>query len=263
MRIYDIFDEENSISIGTLLYYEKAKTFVIELREYLDEWSAPLLFTDYVKNGIYTIPRDISFLWVQERVIPSDRQNIGAILSNHNLKEYDEMKLLELSNGRCSQDALCIRNLTELPEYVIVRNARNLTDCVICDDHMILCFFVDDTIKKIDLSRIKYKNIDKVVKNESLFRTGQITAGGYSVSFNDSIDIPANVLYSEGTIIPLKQSDFISFIKSNVYDTSKSCVVLGCSRQNLSYLAREHRITPIKEVRGTLYLKGDIMKAGW
>ena len=70
MRIYEILDSENEMSVGILQYYEKEQTYIIELQEYLDEWSAPLLFTSYVKKNIYTIPREISFLWVKERVIP-------------------------------------------------------------------------------------------------------------------------------------------------------------------------------------------------
>ena len=56
MKIYEIFDDENKISIGVLLYYEKQRSFIIELQDNLDEWSAPLLLTNFVKKGIYTIP---------------------------------------------------------------------------------------------------------------------------------------------------------------------------------------------------------------
>ncbi|WP_073387450.1 hypothetical protein WAA20_01880 [Butyrivibrio fibrisolvens] len=128
MKIFEIIDDDNNLSIGTLLYYKKAKDFYIELVETLDEWTAPLLLTAYVKHGIYTIPRDISKLWVCERIIPSNRQNIGSILTTHKLKAYDEMKFLELSEGRCSQDSLYIKKIDSLPEYVHNRNLQNLTD---------------------------------------------------------------------------------------------------------------------------------------
>ena len=52
MRIYEILDSENEMSVGILQYYEKEQTYIIELQEYLDEWSAPLLFTSYVKKNI-------------------------------------------------------------------------------------------------------------------------------------------------------------------------------------------------------------------
>ena len=118
MKIFEIIDEENKLLAGILLYYEKEGTCIIELPEYLDEWTAPLLFASYVKKKIYTIPRDISFLWVKERVIPSGRQNIKSILAQHHMESYDEMKFLEISAGRCSQDSLYIRKIDDLPEFV-------------------------------------------------------------------------------------------------------------------------------------------------
>ena len=115
MKNYEIYDYENKLHIGILLYYEKSKTFIIELSEDLDEWTAPLLFSGYVKQRKYTIPRDISLLWVRERIVPNTRQNIDSILNTHHLKEYDEMKILEIANGKCAQDSLMIRNIVELP----------------------------------------------------------------------------------------------------------------------------------------------------
>ena len=73
MKIFKIIDEENDLLSGVLLYYEKSRTAIIELPEYLDEWNAPLLFTGYIKKKIYTIQRDMSFCWIKERVIPSGR----------------------------------------------------------------------------------------------------------------------------------------------------------------------------------------------
>ena len=54
MKIFKIIDEENDLLSGVLLYYEKSRTAIIELPEYLDEWNAPLLFTGYInkKMGI-------------------------------------------------------------------------------------------------------------------------------------------------------------------------------------------------------------------
>lgn len=82
MKIYAIYDKETSgnSALGYLFYYEKANEYIIELDDSLDEWEAPILFQGLVKKGIYTVPKDISALWVRERVIPSGRQNIGSIL---------------------------------------------------------------------------------------------------------------------------------------------------------------------------------------
>ena len=53
MKIFKIIDEENDLLSGVLLYYEKSRTAIIELPEYLDEWNAPLLFTGYIKKKMF------------------------------------------------------------------------------------------------------------------------------------------------------------------------------------------------------------------
>ncbi|SEM24954.1 hypothetical protein SAMN04487770_13037 [Butyrivibrio sp. ob235] len=265
MKIYEIFDKENDISIGILLYYEKEKSFIIELQEYLDEWSAPLLLTNYVKRGILTIPRDVSLLWVKERIIPNSRQNIGDILTTHGLREYDEIKFLELSHGRCSQDSLYIKRIEKLPEYVLERQKKNLTNCTILDGTFLLCFFADDTIRKIDLRTLSYlPDVDAVIRNRTLFSSCQIGTGGYFITFNDSIDIPASELYEAGTFIPLRPHDFFLFAKNNLADTTECCEILECSRQNLSYMVKRGQLTPVKEnVKGNLFSKGDVVRNMW
>ena len=43
---------------------------------------------------------------MQQRIVPTDRQNLGEILRDNGLKEYDEFELLMLATGRCAQDDL-------------------------------------------------------------------------------------------------------------------------------------------------------------
>lgn len=118
MKIFHIMDEERKSLVGVLFYEEKEKNCHIELPEYLDEWTAPLLFTGYIKQKIYSIPKNISLLWLEERVIPSGRQNLQNILEHHRMDVYDEMKFLEISEGRCSQDSLYIKETNEVPDFV-------------------------------------------------------------------------------------------------------------------------------------------------
>ncbi|MBR5407627.1 MAG: hypothetical protein IK111_08295 [Lachnospiraceae bacterium] len=261
MKAFEIIDEESRIPVGVLMYYEAEGAYIIELNDMLDEWSAPLLFTGYIKQGLYTIPRNISAMWVRERVIPSSRQNISNILANHKLRSYDEMKLLELSHGRCAQDSLYIRKLDELPGYVRERMTRNIKECIVSPGGYIICFFADETVKRITLSDIEdVEGADKVTGNRELFMSGKVGIGGYSVVFNDSIDIPAHVLYGRGADLPLKLDDFITFVKDNILDTTECCKTLDCSRQNLSYMVGKNQLHPVKEgVKGNLYLKGDVL----
>lgn len=264
MKIYKIINDENEEEVGVLLYYEKCREYIVELKENLDEWTAPLMFAHFVKKKIYTIPREYSFLWVKERVIPSGRQNIGQILKKYKMDSYDEMKLLELSSGRCSQDSLYIKKTDEIPDYVLNRRC-NITDCSICGNNSVLCFFENGEVKKVDLRKLT--NIDKVttvIKNRGVFESCMVGTGGYFLTFNDSIDIPAYAIYEAGVTIPLTKDDFIIFAKRNLLDTSESCEMLNCSRQNLSYMLAHQMLHPVKaDVKGNLYLKGEVLANRW
>ena len=261
MKYFDIFDSENGYSVGILLYFEREKAFIVELADGLDEWTAPLLFTAYVKRGILTIPRDVSLAWVRERIIPSNRQNINQILKNHKLKEYDEIKFLEISEGKCSQDSLIIKKSETLPEYVNKRMRTNVSDVVVSDDS-ILVFFTDDILTKVPFEKLyQIDGDEKLTDNRPLLESGRVGAGGYYVTFNNSIDIPAAELYKAGTKLPLTKSDFLNFVCKNILDTSEVCSMLDCSRQNLAYLLNKELLKPIKEdVKGNLYQKGDVLK---
>ena len=259
MKYFDIFDSENGYSVGTLIYFEREKAFITELVSGLDEWSAPLLFASYVKRGILTIPRDVSLAWIRERIIPSNRQNINQILKNHKLKEYSEIKFLEISEGKCSQDSLIIKKTEVIPEYVKKRMQSNISDVLVSDDSL-LVFFKDDTLRKIPQEKLyKIDGAGKLQNNRLLLESGKAGAGGYYVTFNNSIDIPAAELYKTGIKLPLKKSDFINFVRKNILDTSEVCSMLECSRQNLNYLINKDLLKPIKEnVKGNLYQKGDV-----
>lgn len=265
MKIYEIIDFENKFSIGVLIYYEKKKQFIIELQDYLDEWTAPLLFSALVKKNIYTIPRELSRLWVQERIIPRDRQNIGDILKNHGLESYDEMKFLEISRGKCSQDYLYIKRIDRLPNYAAHRKKKNVLECFPCNNRELICFFMDDVVKKINLNDISNEEgVDKILEFDQLYQSCMVGPGGYCVTFNDSIDIAAGTLYDAGQVIPLSRDDFVNFANKNLLDTTECCELLECSRQNIGYMAKKQHITPVKEnVKGNLYLRGDIQKNMW
>ena len=265
MKIFNICNEEDSTFTGVLLYYEKEKTFIIELDPELDEWSAPLLLSDFARRGQFTIPREISRLWVRERIIPSERQNISSILSNHGLKSYDEIRFLELSEGRCVQDSLFIQKTDHLPDYVLLRQQKNLLECCPLEDGKILCFFADGTTKKIVLSELEQTaEIEKILRNQALFQSGKTGTGGYYMTFDDVYDVPSSELYSAGTCIPLSLKELLTFVRNNILDTTQACNVLGCSRQNLSYMVKQSQLTPVKEnVKGTLFLQGNILQNQW
>lgn len=182
------------------------------------------------------------------------------------------MKLLELSEGKCSQDSLYIRKIDELPSYVSERMSSNLVDVTLLSDRTMLCFFMDDSVKRVKLDdlgkkiekRVKKGDIEKITKNEKLYNSVKLGASGYFLTFNNSIDIPASLLYDVGKKIDIKFTEILEFVKKNVVDTTESCEILGCTRQNISYIVKREQLPVLKHgVNGNLYLKGDVEKNLW
>lgn len=265
MKSYAIYDKDldRASPIGYLFYYEKAKGFIIELQKDLDEWEAPLLFQKSVREKKYTISNEISLMWVRERVIPSGRQNIGSILKNHNLKEYSEIAMLELSKGKSSQDACYIKAIDkdQIPQEIIERRNKNICECFPTEDKQIICMYKDDVVQKVDISLLsdRYNDITYVLKNKEILNSVKIGIGGYSIVFNDSIEVQTYDLRKIGKELPLSYTDLINFVRRNLINTTKACDMMQCSRQNLSYMVKTDKLQPIIiDTKENFYMKGDI-----
>ena len=85
MKTFAIRNEEDKKKkdLGYLIYYEKEKRFYIELPDDADPWETPLLLSSCLKRGEKTINAYWSKNWVQQRIVPSDRQNLGSILKDN------------------------------------------------------------------------------------------------------------------------------------------------------------------------------------
>lgn len=263
MKNYVIYDDDLDREIGYLFYYEKAEKFIIELCSDLDEWSAPLLFQGLVRKKIYTIPHAISRMWVEERIIPSGRQNIGSILRNHRLVKYSEMALLSLSNGKCSQDHCYVKEigLNNIPKEVRNRSKENVSECFPTQNGQLICMFKDNTVRKIELENLEKwcKEVSYVRRNKKLLHSVSVGVGGYSIVFDDSIEVDVKILKAVGKLLPLSADDFYDFVQKGVVDATQACNMMQCSRQNLSYLVKEGKITPIVSgTKSNLYTKGAV-----
>ena len=155
MKIFAIRDETMSeqVDLAYLLYYESEKRFYIELPENADPLETPLILSSFVKRGEKTVNSYWSKLWVQQRIVPTDRQNLGQILKDNHLKEYDEFELLMLAKGRCAQDDYYLAPIEEdqLPKEILQRFQRRIEDVVPLDDYCLLVFFRDGSVRKCNL----------------------------------------------------------------------------------------------------------------
>lgn len=150
MRLFEIKDESNNDkTIGYLIYYVNAKAFYIELATDIDIWEFPPVLSSFTKRGEYSIDSYWSRLWIEQRIIPRDRQNIGHILKECGLSEYDEFSLLNISKGRCAQDDYYIAEISKnaVPKLLLDRWTEKVEDVVPLDAPRLLVFFRNGNVK--------------------------------------------------------------------------------------------------------------------
>ncbi|HOD93871.1 MAG TPA: DUF2442 domain-containing protein [Clostridia bacterium] len=270
MRIFAIRDETDSTNkdIAFLIYYEREKRFYIELPDNADPWETPLLLSSFLKRGEKTVNAYWSRIWVQQRIIPSDRQNIGQILKDNKLEAYDEFDLLMLANGRCAQDNYYLVPVSEvnLPENYMRRFQKKIEDIVPLAENQLLVFFRDGNVKKCDVKSflINNKAFLPILKDSNLFRRVSIQPGGYGVFWGENLNITDNVLYDCGKDVPLSLEDFRLFVENRVINTAEAAELLDCSRQNIDDLIRRNKLHPIKVTnKNKLFLKSEIIQRNW
>lgn len=251
--------------LGYLFYYEKSKRFFTELLEELDEWTAPFIFSTFVREGIFSIDSEWSMKFVRQRIIPGDRQNLGAILRDNKLSVYDEYKLLQLSEGRCAQDELFLVRISVdkiLPE-IRERFQRKVRDVMPMKNQTVTIFFMDDTSRIINLKETHgaEPRFAHLMKNDDLFKNVKVSPGGNGIEWGEERFIPADFLYYTGHPTALCYTDLLTFVKNRIADTTEVTEMLNCSRQYINQLSGTGKLTPVKSgSNNNLYLKSDIEK---
>lgn len=191
MKVFAIRDESGNRKkdLAYLLYYENEKKFYIELPEEADPWETPLLLSSFVKRGEKTINSYWSLMWVRQRIIPSDRQNLGQVLKENGLEEYDEFALLMLADGRCAQDDYYLVPLSEkdLPIELWERYQKRIEDVVPLEKGNLLVFFRDGLLKKVDVGKAveNDRRFLPILNRKDFFEKIGIQIGGYGVQWGE------------------------------------------------------------------------------
>lgn len=270
MRVFAIKNENRKNEISAyLFYYEKKKTFIIELLENSNELNVPWLLSPYAKNNIKTINSFWSKLWVSQRIVPIDRQNIGQILKDNKLKKYDEFELLVLGHGRCCQDDYYIEEIDfdELPLYIKDRYDLRIDDIAYLNKDRFLVVFKKGDVRLFELNKIlnKHKKLESFLEiHKDQIALATIQVGGYSLYWNDNMEITSDEIYSSSKSTNLQAEDLYSYIALRTVNTAEACEILNCTRQNIEYLISRGKLKPIKITdKGKLFLRKDIEKMSW
>lgn len=263
MKVFAIKDESVSrqIDLAYLFYYERQKTFYIEVPEGRSEWEVPLLISSFVKRGEYTINGYWSKVWVQQRIVPADRQNLGQILKENGLDEYDEYRLLILCNGRCAQDDYYLKAVSGEVGELQERFRKKVADVLVLQDMQLLVFFRNGEIRKCSVKKYfeKDKKFRALFLYPSLFGEVRVQAGGYGICWNEDMAISDKELYQIGEEIPLSAGDFYRFVERNLVNSTEAAGILGCSRQNIEKMIDGGKLHPVKRLaKSTLLLKAEV-----
>jgi len=112
MREYLIKGQDGKKTWGKLYYSDKRNSFRIVFRSdiTMDE-KPPAYVHRFMTNGRNELTGELAQMWVNDRIIPKDRQNIDEILRRNGLHYYREIDMLELSMGRATYDDLYLERV--------------------------------------------------------------------------------------------------------------------------------------------------------
>ena len=265
MRIFAVKDDTTSgeAILGYLIYYENAKSFYMELTDGIDPWDAPPVLSAFAERGEYSIDSYWSLRWVQQRIVPRDRQNISQILRENNLKEYDEFSLLLLSMGRCEQDDFYLEEVPAdpLPDLLSRRWQTKVIDIVPMEAPKLLVFFRNGAAKIVDVRALHPASCEPFLIAQNRFNTAEVQPDGYGVYWNDRAMVSHRELYAHGVTIPLTQQDLKRYVQTRVVSASEACGILECSRQNIDDLMRRDKLHPIRtDAKYKLFSKAEVMQ---
>ena len=85
--------------------------FWIAIEPWATERDVPMMFIPFLDER--RVPSHWARVWVEMRTVPSGRQNLGEILRANHMGEYRLVELMELSEGRSSDDDFIVRPCTD------------------------------------------------------------------------------------------------------------------------------------------------------
>lgn len=201
--------------------------------------------------------------------MPTDRQNLGQILIDSNLKSYDECKLLVISKGGCAQDDCYIKKIDKkiLPEEITRRHSKKVKNFISMSDGQYLVFFLDDSTKLCNVADlIKPGSKLQLYLNAYPQNTGKakLLPDGFGMYWDDNMQILYTDLYNAGISDAIKYDDIMKFASDQVISSNEVSKLLNCSRQYVNELVKKDKLAPAKkDSKNPLFYKDDVLKVRW
>jgi len=259
----DAANEDAGILALLECYERGGRAFYLELPPQADPWELPFVLHEFAQQGEPTVDARWSLKWVQSRLVPTERQNLGEVLRVNGLDAYDELRLLELTGGRCSQDDCYLVPMEneQLPAWYVERMALRALDVYPLERFRLLVSFRDGATMLCDMQKnlARERSFARVLNDEDVFCRATAQPGGHGVRWGTMLAVASNTLRERGRRVALSASDIAVLARQAVVDTAEVARLLECSRQNVSDLVRRGKLVPLKtSPRGPLFLRSDI-----
>ena len=270
MKICRIKDEypDGPDEVGYLFYFENTHRFYIEIAEGLDYWQAPPILDFSIEKNLDYVNAKWSLRWVENRIIPRDRQNIASILKDAGLDHYDEYRLLIYSCGRCAQDECMVEEIREdeLPEYIKKRMEKHVRSVFPLKEKHVMVFFNDGTSRICEVPALTGtdRRFSRILREQDVFMNVRVSEGGYGICWDDEREIPYYLLRKSKCDYALSYDDMLLIIEHETLDTAQTAERLNCTRQNIDDLVKRGKLHPVKTgAKNKLFIKSEVDERLW
>ncbi len=265
MKIYSIRDKTvGDCDLAYFIVNERNGDCCIELCEGVDEWNLPFILDYYARKGELSIGRQHTLEFIRQRIIPPDRQNIGSILKDNGLEEYDEIKLFILSDGRCAQDECYIKRASydSLPDAIKSRMEHYVESVCISESGDYLVSFRNGVVGIIDKDNKKLfeeRHYARMMAYAQKLGAAVSGLGNY-ISIGEQDCISSNQAYGLCRKLEVNTSDLQRLALQSIMSTQDVMDALGCTRQNVNDLVKRGKLTPIEaNNRNMIFSKAEVM----
>ena len=267
MKIYAIKSDEDRTKervFGYLFYYEKEEKFHIEIPKDVDFWEAPMILDHFIEDGSYFVGEYYSKKWVENRIIPQDRQLLGKILKENNLECYDEFRLLTLATGRCAQDHFYISPVKyeDISEEIKERMRNNILDAsFILEDIVWFTMKSGEIYEVICTGDSKLDMFRRLMDYYNLLTDAVVDPAGNSLILGGNFEFTREDVLKYGRKLPINTNTLKKYMADILVNSEEAAAILDCSRQNIDDLVKRGKLTPLKTgANGNIFLKNDVLE---
>lgn len=176
----------------------------------------------------------------------------------------DELRLLELTEGRCSQDGCYLVPVSydATPAWYRERVGTRLLDAYALGGFRVLASFRDGKTCVCPIGELLEgrRLFARLISDEAVFTRAALQSGGHGVCWGSSLCVSSDELREAGQDLSLEAPDIAAVSQQALCDVREAAELLGCSRQNISDLVRRGKLVPLKtSARSMLFLRADVL----